>query len=161
MSIRSTAKAIILDQDNGKILLNRCYDKKNGEYFSLPGGGQNKFETLSDALKREILEETGYEVIPDVFVALCEEICEDQYFRDVYPEYAHKMYHIFRCKVSGKPPVPPTEKDDIQLSTEWIDISDLRTVRLLPKVVGENIDKLINAESAVYLGSERIASNHG
>jgi ADP-ribose pyrophosphatase YjhB (NUDIX family) len=161
MCIRNTAKAIILDPDNKKVLLNRCFDRKNGEYFSLPGGGQNKFETLHDAVERETLEETGYEVIPAAFVALCEEICEDQYIRDVYPEYAHKMYHIFRCSVSGKPPVPPTGKDDMQLSTEWIDISDLKTVRLLPKVVGDNIDKLINAESAVFLGSEHIQFNHG
>jgi hypothetical protein len=61
------------------------------------------------------------------------------------------MYHIFRCSLSGKPPVKPTEKDDMQVSTEWINISDLKTVRLLPKVVGDNIDKLINTDIFVYL----------
>lgn len=159
MSIRSTAKAIIIQ--NEKIILNRCFDKNNGEYYSLPGGGQNKYETLHDAVIRECLEETGYKVIPTAFVALCEEICEDQNFREKYPEYMHKMYHIFRCDVSGDPPVSPTEKDSMQLSTEWIDISQLKTIKLLPKVVEDNIDKLINCEFALFLGSEHILFNHG
>ena len=42
MSVRSTAKAIIIHND--KILLNKCYDKNNGHYYSLPGGGQEKYE---------------------------------------------------------------------------------------------------------------------
>lgn len=159
MSIRSTAKAIMIR--NEKIILNRCFDENNGAYYSLPGGGQNKYETLQDAVIRECLEETGYKVIPTTFVALCEEICTDEKFREMYPEYMHKMYHIFRCDVSGDQPVAPTEKDSMQLSTEWIDISTLKTIRLLPKVVGDNIDKLINSEAALFLGSEHIPFNHG
>ena len=62
MGIRSTAKAIIVQ--NGKILLNKCVDEKNGDYYTLPGGGQNTFESLSETLVRECLEETGYSVSP-------------------------------------------------------------------------------------------------
>ena len=51
MGIRSTAKAIIVQ--NGKILLNKCVDEKNGDYYTLPGGGQNTFESLSETLVRE------------------------------------------------------------------------------------------------------------
>ena len=53
MSIRSTVKAIIIN-DN-KVLLNRCFDENNGYYYSLPGGGQNQYETLHDAIIRECL----------------------------------------------------------------------------------------------------------
>lgn len=159
MEIRSTAKAIIVH--DGKVLLNRCFDKNNGEYFSLPGGGQNKYESLHDAVVRECLEETGYTVEPVAFVALCEAICEDPYNREVYPQYAHKMYHIFRCQLCNHQYVEPSEKDSMQVSTEWIDISDLKTIRLLPKVVGDNIDELIRTESALFLGSEYIPYNHG
>ena len=55
--IRSTAKAIILHE--GRILLNRCADSRNGIYYALPGGGQNQFEPLEDAVVRECLEETA------------------------------------------------------------------------------------------------------
>lgn len=51
MCIRSTAKAIIIK--GNKILLNKCKDIKNGDYYSLPGGGQQKYETLHDAVVRE------------------------------------------------------------------------------------------------------------
>ena len=57
MSVRSTAKAIIID--NNKVLLNKCYDKYNGDYYSLPGGGQDKYESIYDAVLRECKEETG------------------------------------------------------------------------------------------------------
>lgn len=159
MSIRSTAKAIITHKD--KVLLNRCADENNGEYYSLPGGGQNKYETLYAAVVRECLEETGYTVIPTAFVALCEEICEDPVFRERFPDYMHKMYHIFRCDLSGDEPVSPTEKDSMQLATEWVDLSKVKTIRLLPKVVGDNIDQLMSSEFALFLGSEHILFNHG
>lgn len=93
--IRSTAKAIILHE--GRILLNRCADSRNGTYYALPGGGQNQFEPLEDAVVRECLEETGYRVHPVRMAAVCEEIWNDAERRQKYPEYAHRMLHIFLC----------------------------------------------------------------
>lgn len=159
MSIRSTAKAIILN-DN-KLLLNKCVDEYNGEYYSLPGGGQNKFETLTEAVVRECIEETGYSVVPVRFAALCEEICDDFEFRQSRPEYAHKMYHIFVCKLLGEAAKIPTETDELQTGTEWLDVGSLENIRLLPKVVGESILKIIGSEKPLFLGSEHIESNHG
>ena len=49
MNVRSTVKAIILHE--GKVLLNRCRDANNGEYFSLPGGGQEQYETMAEATR--------------------------------------------------------------------------------------------------------------
>jgi len=159
MSIRSTAKAIIVD--NGKILFNRCHDKFNGEYYSLPGGGQNTYETLCEAVVRECLEETGYTVIPVKFAALCETICDDEDFRERYPDYAHKMYHIFFCRLSGAERKLPTETDDLQVESEWVDTSRLASVNLLPKAVGENILTIVNGDAPLFLGSAHIRFNHG
>lgn len=159
MSIRSTAKAIILD--DGKILLNKCRDKHNGTYYSLPGGGQNQYETMSDAIVRECQEETGYHVEPMRFAALCEEICDSDEFRENYPEYAHKMYHIFVCRLLDEPRVTPTEVDDMQIGIEWINIQELAGIRLLPVMVGGNITKIISTDNAFFLGSEHIPFNHG
>jgi len=159
MSIRSTAKAIILN--DGKILLNRCFDQYHGAYYSLPGGGQNDYETLHEAVVRECLEETGYTVTPIAFTALFEEICEDPNIRETYPDYAHKMYHIFKCTISDTIVKTPTETDDMQLSTEWVDISALKNINMYPKALGTNIDKIINSECPLFLGSEHISYNHG
>jgi len=159
MSIRSAAKAIIINQD--KVLLNKCFDEDNGEYYSLPGGGQHTYETLHEALIRECLEETGYCVIPKRFVALFEEICENPKTREIYPEYAHKIFHIFLCELVNDIVKTPIELDEMQVSSEWIDIESLDKIHLLPNVLNKNIVKMIRGQITMFLGSERIQYNHG
>ena len=159
MSIRSAAKALIIN--DGKVLLNKCYDKKHGDYYSLPGGGQHQYETLYEALIRECLEETGYTVVPIRFAALCEEICMHDEFREKYPDYAHKMYHIFICKLANADRKEPTETDEMQVTCEWVDFVSLKKLRILPKVLGENIISVIDNTAPIFLGSEHIDFNHG
>lgn len=159
MSVRSTAKAIIVNKD--KVLLNKCFDEYNGEYYSLPGGGQHTYETLHEAVIRECLEETGYSIIPKRFAALCEEICENPKTRELYPEYIHKMYHIFLCELANDIIKKPTEVDDMQISSEWVEIKHLDKVRLLPTVLNGNMEKMISNEIPLFLGAERIQYNHG
>ena len=159
MSVRSTVKAIILD--HGKVLLNRCYDEPNGSYYSLPGGGQGQYETLFEAIVRECLEETGYTVEPLRFVALMEEICTSAFIRETYPEYAHKMLHLFVCRIASRTVLPPTEQDSSQITCEWVDIGDVNNINLLPKAVKAHFSELLENEQAVFLGSEHIPVNHG
>lgn len=159
MSIRSAAKAIIINKD--RVLLNKCFDKYNGQYYSLPGGGQHIYETLQEAVIRECFEETGYCIVPKVFVGLCEEICEDPKMRELYPEYSHKVYHIFLCELVNEIAKKPIEIDEMQVSSEWIDIECLNEIRLLPNVLNENIIKLIRSQVPIFLGSEHIQYNHG
>jgi 8-oxo-dGTP diphosphatase len=159
MSIRSAAKAIIVNRD--KVLLNKCFDEHNGDYYSLPGGGQHTYETLHEAVIRECLEETGHYVFPKRFIALCEEICEDPKTRELYPEYVHKMYHIFLCELVNDIEKNPTEIDDMQVSSEWIDIEFLDKIHLLPNALNNNIKKIIKSEIPMFLGTERIHYNHG
>ena len=48
--------------ENGKLL---CIEKTRGPYqhrFDLPGGSQEEGEGLTETLKREVLEETGYTI---------------------------------------------------------------------------------------------------
>ncbi len=159
MGVRSTAKAIILH--NGKVLLNKCYDQKNGHYYSLPGGGQTQYEPIEKAIVRECLEETGYEVTPLRFAALYEEICLDEEIRATYPQYAHKLYHIFVCNLAREERKEPTETDDLQLGIVWVDIAALSTIRLLPRAVGEHIMELIQGAPPMFLGTDHIPFNHG
>lgn len=159
MSIRSTAKAIIIH--NNKVLLNRCFDDNNGEYYSLPGGGQNTYETIHEAIIRECLEETGYDVIPLRFSALCEEICDDPKIAELHPEYIHKMYHIFICGLKSEDRVKAIEMDQAQIESEWIDIGNLNSIKLVPSFLNDNIITMINTDIPMFLGSEHIAHNHG
>jgi 8-oxo-dGTP diphosphatase len=159
MGVRSTAKAIIIDQ--GKILLNQCHDEHNGTYYALPGGGQDRYETLHQALARECLEETGYTVEPLRFAALYEEICDDPHIREHYPEYAHKLLHIFVCRLRTIAAVPPVETDEAQIGIAWIAFSDLEQARVLPAPVGRCLRSLIENDTPLFLGSDHIRFNHG
>lgn len=53
--VRLAARGIL--EQNGKIAL---LNVTNKHYHKLPGGGLENHETVEDAFKREILEETGY-----------------------------------------------------------------------------------------------------
>lgn len=159
MAIRSAVRAILLN--DGKILLNRCRDPRNGEYYTLPGGGQNQYETLEEALVRECLEETGYQVRPVAFVALCEEICEEPEERERYPEYSHKIHHIFLCELAQKVSALPTETDAMQVSSDWVEVGGLDGLRLLPKVLGDRMEEILSGKVQLFWGSERIPYGHG
>jgi len=159
IGVRSTAKAIIID--NNKILLNKCYDPFNGNYYSLPGGGQNKYENIYDAVERECLEETGYNITNIKFKGICEEICDNADTRTNYRQYAHKLYHIFTCNPTSNNSTIPTDKDDMQLSCEWIDIDNLEKIRLLPVMLQDNIKNLISSDYPIDMGSIHIPYNHG
>ena len=159
MSIRSTAKAVIIN--SGKVLLNKCYDNNNGNYYALPGGGQQKYETLYDAVIRECIEETGYAVKPIKLLGICEVICLDEEFRKEYSDYAHKMYHIFLCELLNDKPERPVEQDSMQIGIEWIDINDLSNIRLFPSDFGKQASEVINGIAPIFLGSKHIKYNHG
>ena len=159
MSIRSTAKALLVN--DGKLLLNRCNDKKNGDYYSLPGGGQQQYETLHDALIRECLEETGYRVKPLRLAAVSEEICTNEKFRAKYSQYAHKVFHVFYCELVNDIEEIPTETDTDQEESVWIPLNELSALRILPKVLGDSMREVLNGTAPLFLGSELIALSHG
>ena len=67
--------------ENGKLL---CIEKTRGPYqhrFDLPGGSQEIGEGLTETLKREVLEETGYTLIrycnPRIYDVLVHEEGQD------------------------------------------------------------------------------------
>jgi 8-oxo-dGTP pyrophosphatase MutT (NUDIX family) len=57
--VRPAARALVLDPDD-RVLLVRFINPDSGEQFwTTPGGGINPDEALEDAVRRELLEETG------------------------------------------------------------------------------------------------------
>ncbi len=147
MSARNSAKAIVLHE--GKILVNRCASRF-GDYYALPGGGQQTGEMLSETVKRELLEETGYSVTPMRLSGIYERISEGR--RD---GNSHKIYFIFLCKLDDVPRKEPTEKDRFQIGSEWISLKDAHRSNLFPRAIRDNLSGLIGHGETIFIGSEK------
>ncbi len=149
MYIRNSAKALVVS--NGKVLLNRCRSRL-GEYYALPGGGQHPGETLEEAVKRELLEETGVTVRPKRLAALYERIASGR-----EDGANHKMYFIFECEPEDVPVKKPTERDSYQIGMEWVDIETIEQTNLFPAIVRAQMKAVLAAKETTFLGSERKA----
>jgi 8-oxo-dGTP diphosphatase len=68
-SSKPTACAAVVD-DRGRVLLVRRAGEVFHGYWDLPGGFLDEGEHPLDALRRELLEETGLEVEPEDFVGI-------------------------------------------------------------------------------------------
>ncbi len=147
MAIRNSAKALVVR--DGKILLNRCRSRF-GLYYALPGGGQKVGETLEEAIRRELLEETGLSVTPQRMAGIYEQVTSR---RDGGPD--HKLYFLFLCQLNDIEKKKPTERDAYQLSSEWVDLADAVNGRLFPRTVRDNLLRMIYGDSTYFLGSQR------
>lgn len=90
---RVSAKAIIVVE--GKLLLIR----ENGNHWDLPGGGIEHLEAIDVALKREVREETGLEIVGIENASLQPWITYD------FDEGWEKpiLYLVYRVTTSGEP----------------------------------------------------------
>ena len=147
MYIRNSAKALVVWQD--KVLLNRCRSRL-GEYYALPGGGQHADETLEEAVRREVLEETGLTVRPVRLAAVYERIASGR-----EDGANHKLYFIFQCELEDVPQAAPTETDTCQIGMEWVPVEGIERENLFPAAVRAQLQRILSSTDAVYLGSER------
>lgn len=152
MSVRSGAKALIVRE--GRILLNRCRHADGRVYYDLPGGGQKQHEPLEEAVVREVLEETGLRVHVLRFAALSEEIYADPELQRRYPDYSHRMLHIFLAEVVSEE-ASPTEKDYCMEGSEWVPLEVVKELpELCPRALKTRLAEVLSGEGAVFLGTE-------
>lgn len=155
MAIRCASKAIIIE--NGAILLNRCKGEDGDIYYDLPGGGQKQYESMEQTVIREVKEETGYEVSVEKFVALTEEINVSEEYRKLYPEYTHRVLHVFTAKLTGEKRALPTEKDFGMEESVWMALEELDdTVKTRPGCLKKIVHNIAEGHIPMYLGTENI-----
>ena len=107
---------------NGKVLLLR---NKSDKKFWFPGGGVDIGEKNSAALKREVKEETGFEVKPKELL-----LVKENFFYYEPEDAAFQAYLFFyRCEiVSGKLHNPEEVNDTESENPNWFEIKKLKKV---------------------------------
>lgn len=94
--VRNASRGIVMRE--GRILMTR---QSLTDTWMIPGGGLEKGETWADCVRRELAEETGYEVSADECVLEIHEYYEDCRYVSRY----------FRCTVTGETGMSLTEAE--------------------------------------------------
>lgn len=106
--------AFILN-DKGELLLQLRNKAPEKEYWSIPGGRVELFETFEEAVKREVKEETGAEVEVIRLLGICNHIIKN--------EGRHWASPSFLCKIiKGEPQIMEPTK---HLDMKWFSLDDL------------------------------------
>lgn len=121
-----------IENEKGEILLGQQLDLPHKPYplrWDLPSGKLENFETPEDCIRRELKEETGFDVVRLKFLKISHHYGDD-------PECTNNLPGLgicYRVEVSGE--FAPTEMNDMH----WVTPDELKTLRLTPW-------------SAIYLG---------
>ncbi|MBI5135510.1 NUDIX domain-containing protein [Candidatus Uhrbacteria bacterium] len=111
--------------DNGKILLSKQWGG-----YDFPGGGVEIGETISQALQREVKEETGLEVEVGHLIT-----ADTSFYKQWDADrYFHAVLLYYRCRVVGGALSTKffdgREKEYMELA-EWKDASNIEALRSL------------------------------
>lgn len=144
-SVRNSAKALIISE--GRLLAVRLRDK-DGDFYILPGGGQEPGELLPQTVEREVAEELGIRVrAKDVAFVI----------EGAQGERHHRVDLVFSCEYLGESAHIERHPDTNQVGWDWLDIRSLNTAPLYPSKLRRPIMHLASGEHpAVYLGNENM-----
>ena len=105
--------------ENGKVLLvKRKYPPGKGKW-GLPGGHVEYGETLTEAVIREIKEETNYEIETVRYLFPCTVIKKNSP-EDVDPPKYHYIIHVFEGKIIRGELKASTDAED----AAWVDLEE-------------------------------------
>jgi 8-oxo-dGTP diphosphatase len=127
--VRVSAKAVIIRDDH---LLVTAHRDESGEYYLLPGGGQERFESLHDALRRECLEEIAARVEVGELLFVRDYIARNHEFAADDPQ-TQQVEIMFACRVPDDYiPRSGAIPDPRQHGVVWLPLTALPSVRLYP-----------------------------
>jgi len=147
--IRTAAKALIIRER--RLLLTHCRDE-TGDWYALPGGGQEPEETLADCVARECREELGVDVRVGALLFVRDHIVANHDFSYVH-EAPHQVEHLFACEVPGDyEPSSGAEPDSAQIGVAWLGLEELRAARVYPSWLREVLDPEREGALPIYWG---------
>jgi nucleoside triphosphatase len=113
-----TVSAVIYNEKN-QILL--CKSHRWENKYIIPGGHVEYGEKLEDALRREILEETGLEIYDIKPIGIKECLYSNNYYKD-----RHFLFLDYICRTQSKEVVLNDESEEYA----WVSLSDLHNYDL-------------------------------
>ena len=111
----------IVVRDDRLLMVRRAQEPARG-LWSVPGGKVERSEYLSQAVRREVLEETGLEVDVGEFAGFFEVIGDD----------LHYVIIDFLATYSGAD--EPRPGDDVDRA-RWVPLSEIRSLECTPRFV--------------------------
>jgi 8-oxo-dGTP diphosphatase len=148
-TMRNAAKAIIVRDGHLLVTVNR--DVNGGEFYILPGGGQDFGETLHEALHRECIEEIGARIEIRDLVCIREYIGRNHEFAE-FDGHVHQVEFMFHCTLDDRQqPGNGILPDSKQLGVKWIPLAELPTAPFYPAALRAVISE-IAPHGALYLG---------
>ena len=120
----------IIFDEQGRVLL--CH-RTDHDLWNLPGGHFEDFESPIDAVKREIKEETGFEVEVSKLIGVYSKVSKNT------------MVFSFRCKIVSGTPTLNEEADKI----EYFEVDKL-PANTIPKQVERIHDALLNSNEVIF-----------
>ena len=132
--ILAVSAAII--RDNRVLIVRRATPPAEGLY-TLPGGGVEAGESLHEAIKREVLEETGIDIEPITLAGHREAIK-----RDADGKIArHFVIMAFACRwIAGEPAL-----NEELSEARWLELPDIATLKTtdgLAEIVAAAFEKI-------------------
>lgn len=133
------ASAIILNEKKDKILLFKVEDGR--DYFLLPGGRIELYEDSLTAIKREVMEELGYD-IDFILCSIQENFVKKENVKIMQYSFCYKG--IYKGTINTDRFVC---KDNNNQYFYWVDIEQLNNYKVYP----ESTIKLIKSEKLEHI----------
>ena len=133
------ASAIILNEKKDKILLFKVEDGR--DYFLLPGGRIELYEDSLTAIKREVMEELGYD-IDFILCSIQENFVIKENVKIIQYRFCYKG--IYKGSINTDRFVC---KDNNNQYFYWVDIEQLNNYKVYP----ESTIKLIKSEKLEHI----------
>jgi ADP-ribose pyrophosphatase YjhB (NUDIX family) len=144
--VRLSAKAIIIQ--DGRLLVVRNRDS-SGDWYTLPGGGQEHGETLPAALNRECLEEIGSEVTVGRIRFVRDYIARNHEF--AAEDDSHQVEVMFECQLRSAPG-HGAKPDSAQTGIKWLELNTLSDHQLYPKALRRLLSGDAPVDGSIYIG---------
>ena len=125
-----------------------------GDYYYMIGGGVHMGEPSDACIEREVLEEAGINASVDHLAVVCE-----NFFKGnggiIEGLDCHTIEFYYYMKIQEEDLSACKHVTDDGEELVWLPIEEIKTSRIKPEFIKENIDRIINERQTMHVIEER------